>query len=76
MQPIPIDSSNDAISHSIAKQTRSTVAKVDDSKSINNVNELCDRLRVLLSSMTTNELKNREEINAIMMKLYDLEILV
>lgn len=71
-----MDSLNDVISHSIAKQTRQTTTKVCDSNSINKVNELCDRLRILLSSMTANESKNSEEINAIIMELYDLDILI
>lgn len=81
MHPTPMDSSNDAISQSIAKQSRpmtSSKTKVDDSKnykSSNNANELCNRLRILLS-MTASEPKDNEEMNAIIIKLHELEILV
>lgn len=81
MQPIPMVSSNDAISQTIAKQSRpmtTTTNKVHDSKncmSFNNVNELCNRLRILLS-ITANEPKDNEEMNRIIIKLRELEILV
>lgn len=45
-------------------------------KSIDNPNELCARLRVLLPSLIIGEVKHVEEIKAIIIKLHELEILV
>lgn len=97
MQPLLKESLNNALSLSIAKQSRPmTTIKADDSKyikknqetsvlyiknakiirkSFDNPNELCDRLRTLLSSSMTADAISHEE-NAIIAKLRELEILL
>lgn len=45
-------------------------------KSFNNPNELCERLRILLSTMFEGDVNYVEEINAIIMKLREQEILL
>lgn len=44
--------------------------------SFNNPNELCERLRIHLSTMSENDVKQEEEMKAIINKLRELEILV
>lgn len=75
IQTIPMDSSNEATSQTIVKQSRPMTTKVVDNMSFNNVNELCDRLRTSLSHMTSTKPTDIDEMNAIIMKLRELKIL-
>lgn len=83
MQPLFIELVNDTTPLSITKQSRPmTSTKVVDNKNcnreagFNNPNELCDRLRILLSAVIVGDVKHVEEMNAIIMKLHELEILL
>lgn len=71
MQPLLAESSNDATSQSIANQSQS----MSRANVIVNPNELCERLKILLS-MDASDVKHSEEINTIIAKLRELEILV
>lgn len=89
-QPLLMNSSIDGASLSTTKQSRAMkiTAKVSDSKNykkdletsvlyINNPNELCERLRILLSTMHADDnAKHVEEIHNIIMKLNELDLLV
>lgn len=70
MQPLLTDSSNDATSQLIATSTQSIVAD----NNIDDPNNLCERLKILL--MNTDNVKHVDEINTIIAKLRELEILV
>lgn len=80
MQPILLETSNETdISLSTAKQVgpMSTKQFVNiNSKSFNDPNELCDRLRQILSSLTVYDERYIDEMNAIIMKLRELDLLL
>lgn len=42
----------------------------------NDPNELCDNLRILLNSQAAGDMSQLHEINSIIAKLYELEILL
>lgn len=67
----PVESSNDATSLSITKHSINITHN-----NPNNPNELCDKLRLLLSTMIDGDVKHREEMNAIVTRLRELNILV
>lgn len=64
-QSIPIETMNDAISHSISKYSN-----------MSDPNILCDRLRLLSTKMIEGEHEQLTEVHSIIMRLRELEILL
>lgn len=76
IQPIHMVSTNDAsTTHSRPMSTTKEIV-VDINAENSNPNKLCEKMRLLLSPMNACDLAHVEEINSIIVKLREQEIIV
>lgn len=75
MKPFLMESSNEVTSSSTAALTKNS-KEVGNEKKQYNSNELCERLRLLLTSRIVGSVNHTQEINTIISELRELEILI
>lgn len=76
MEPLHIESSNNEKSSTTTTLIAKQVDCVNEEKEPDDPNELCNRLRLLINSQIADNVNHMHEINSIVAKLAELEILV